>query len=119
MCLPFLKYLQLIGHNMLHALRLSSGVIIAVTFHKVNYAPNTKARAKSDHQLLKHAGSGSEEGKDKSFQNFRLVFFCSKYIYPAFPKKKEPRILSEIIAIIRPIFLALFSAKILESPFVK
>ena len=46
---------------MLHALTLRAGVVVAVTFHEVDRAPNAKAGAKRNHKCLKYVNSRIEE----------------------------------------------------------
>jgi len=53
--LPFLKCLQLIGHNMLHAPKLCTGIIVTVTFQEVDRSPDTKTCANSYYESLKYA----------------------------------------------------------------
>ena len=40
---------------------ICAGVIVAVTFHKVNRAPNAQASAKSNHEGLQNFDSGIEK----------------------------------------------------------
>lgn len=42
------------GHELFHALRLSTGIIISVTFQKVNDTPDSEACAKGNNQSLKN-----------------------------------------------------------------
>ena len=48
-------------HELLHALALCAGVIVAVTFHQVDRAPNAQASAQSNHQGLQYFDSGIEK----------------------------------------------------------
>jgi hypothetical protein len=52
------------SHELLHSLRLGSGIVIAITFEKVDCAPNTEASAKGDYEGLKNVNSGIKEIHD-------------------------------------------------------
>lgn len=41
-------------HQLLHALRLCAGVVIAVTFQKVNNSPDAKTGSEGDNEGLKY-----------------------------------------------------------------
>ncbi len=43
------------SHELLHALGLRAGVIIAVTFHEVDRSPNAKTCTKCNYECLKYA----------------------------------------------------------------
>lgn len=49
------------GHELLDALALCAGVIIAVTFQEVDNAPNAKACADSGHEGLKNLNAAAEK----------------------------------------------------------
>ena len=42
------------GHELLHALALGAGVVVAVTFQQVDDTPDTKTSAQSDNESLKN-----------------------------------------------------------------
>lgn len=42
------------GHKLLHALRFSARVVVAVTFQQVDDTPDTKTSAQSDNESLKN-----------------------------------------------------------------
>ena len=42
------------GHELLHALALGAGVVVAVTFQQVDDTPDTKTSAQSDNEGLKN-----------------------------------------------------------------
>ena len=42
------------GHQLLHALRFSARVVVAVTFQQVDDTPDTKTSAQSDNERLKN-----------------------------------------------------------------
>ena len=42
------------GHELLHALALCTGVVVAVTFQKVNDAPDTETGTERDNEGLKN-----------------------------------------------------------------
>ena len=42
------------GHKLLHALRFSARVVVAVTFQQVDDTPDTKTSAQSDNERLKN-----------------------------------------------------------------
>ena len=42
------------GHELLHALALGAGVVVAVTFQQVDNTPDTKTSAQSDNESLKN-----------------------------------------------------------------
>ena len=42
------------GHELLHALALGAGVVVAVTFEEVDDAPDTKTSTESDNESLKN-----------------------------------------------------------------
>ena len=42
------------GHELLHALRFCTGVVVSVTFQQVDDAPDTKTSAQSDNESLKN-----------------------------------------------------------------
>ena len=46
---------------MLHTLRLSAGVVVAVSFKKVDDAPTAKARADGDHNDFERVDCGCEK----------------------------------------------------------
>jgi hypothetical protein len=43
------------GHELLHALGLRTGVIVAVTLHEVDSTPNAKTCTKCNYECLKYA----------------------------------------------------------------
>ena len=46
---------------LLHALRLSAGVVVAITFEQVHDAPDAEAGTDGDHERLQHGyGRGKE-----------------------------------------------------------
>ena len=45
------------GHELLHTLGLSTGVIVAITFQEVDCTPDTEAGTKSDDEGLKDRNS--------------------------------------------------------------
>ena len=49
------------GHELLHALGLSAGVVVAVAFEQVDCAPNGKARTEGDHEGLENIDSRVKE----------------------------------------------------------
>ena len=49
------------GHELLDALALRAGVIITVTFQKVDNTPNTEASADSGHEGLKDLNAAAEK----------------------------------------------------------
>ena len=49
------------GHELLHALRLSTGVIVAIAFEQVDDAPNAKTGTESNNESLQYIDCGSEE----------------------------------------------------------
>ena len=49
------------GHELLDALALRAGVIIAVTFQKIDNAPNTEACTDSGHEGLKDLNAAAEK----------------------------------------------------------
>ena len=42
------------GHELLHALGLGAGVVVAITFQKVDGAPDAEACTECDHEGLKY-----------------------------------------------------------------
>src|SRR5699024_2984266 len=58
---PFVKLLQLVRHQVLHALALCAGVIVAIAFQQVDDTPNTETGTQSDDQSLKHFDSRVKE----------------------------------------------------------
>ena len=48
-------------HELLHALGLCAGVVITVTFQKIDCAPDAKTGTQCDHQGLKNANCGIEK----------------------------------------------------------
>ena len=42
------------GHELLHALALCAGVVVAVTFQQVDNAPDTKTGTERDNECLKN-----------------------------------------------------------------
>ena len=42
------------GDQLLDALALCSGIVIAITLHEINTAPDSQSRAKGDHDLGEH-----------------------------------------------------------------
>ena len=46
------------GHELLHTLGLSAGVIVAVAFKQIDRAPNAKTGTESDNKSLKDTDSG-------------------------------------------------------------
>ena len=64
------------GHELLDALALRAGVIIAVTFQKIDNAPNTEACTNGGHEGLKDLNTAAEKchkitevSLDKAHQN--------------------------------------------------
>ena len=49
------------GHQLLHALGLSTGVVIAVTFQQVDDTPNTQTGTQSDNEGLQNTNSRVKE----------------------------------------------------------
>ena len=49
------------GHQLLHALGLSAGVVIAVTFQQVDDTPNTQTGTQSDNEGLQNTNSRVKE----------------------------------------------------------
>ena len=43
------------GHELLHSLRLSTRVVVSVTFEEVDYTPDTETGTKSNYECLKYA----------------------------------------------------------------
>src|SRR5699024_9191525 len=58
---PFVKLLQLVRHQVLHALALCAAVIVAIAFQQVDDTPNTETGTQSDDQSLKHFDSRVKE----------------------------------------------------------
>lgn len=54
---------------------ICAGIVVAVTFHEVDYAPNAKAGTQGDHQRLKNADSRVEKchGKKKEPPMIQIV----------------------------------------------
>ena len=48
-------------HELLHALGLSTGVVVAVAFEQVDCAPNGEARTEGDHEGLENIDSRVKE----------------------------------------------------------
>ena len=53
LCFSFLILLQLLGHQVLHALAFRAGVVRAITFQQVDAAPHAEAGSQSNHEGLK------------------------------------------------------------------
>ena len=53
--------LHLISHELLHALGLRAGVVVAVTFQQVDDAPDAETSAKGDNEGLKNGDSLSKK----------------------------------------------------------
>jgi hypothetical protein len=49
------------GHELLHALRLGSGIVVTITFEKIDCAPDTEASAQRDYEGLKNVNSRVKE----------------------------------------------------------
>ena len=49
------------GHELLHALGLSAGVVVAVAFEQVDCAPNGETCAEGDHEGLENIDSRVKE----------------------------------------------------------
>ena len=56
-------------HELLHALGLCAGVIVAVTFHEVNDAPDTETGTESNDESLKNTNCGIEKTHYKFCRN--------------------------------------------------
>ena len=54
---------------------ICAGIVVAVTFHKVDYAPNAETGTQGDHQGLKNADSRIEKchGKKKEPPMIQIV----------------------------------------------
>ena len=52
------------GHELLHALGLGAGVIIAISFQEVDGAPDTEASAECNYEGLKYINSAVKEIHD-------------------------------------------------------
>ena len=49
------------GHQLLHALALRAGVVVAIAFQQVDNTPNAKTGTQSDNEGLKHFDSRIKE----------------------------------------------------------
>ena len=54
-------------HKLFHALRFRAGVVVAVTLHEIDYAPNAKPCPKSDYKCLQNIYCAIEKCHVKSF----------------------------------------------------
>ena len=54
LCFSFLILLQLLGHQVLHALAFCTRVVVAVTFEQVDNAPDTETGTERDNEGLKN-----------------------------------------------------------------
>ena len=61
LCFSFLILLQLLGHQVLHALAFRAGVVRAITFQQVDAAPHAEAGTDGDHQGLENRNSRAKE----------------------------------------------------------
>ena len=64
------------GHELLHTLGLGAGIIVAISFQKVDGAPDTKACSECDHEGLKYINSAVKEIHGVFNQNRRFAVFC-------------------------------------------
>ena len=51
----------LISHELLHALRFGTGVVVAITFQQIDRAPNSEASAQRHNEGLKNTNSRIKE----------------------------------------------------------
>ena len=58
---PFVKLLQLVRHQVLHALAFRAGVVGAITFQQIDTAPHAEAGAQGNHEGLKDFDCAVEE----------------------------------------------------------
>ena len=68
------------SHELLHTLRLGTGVIVAITFKQVDDTPDAKARTKRDDQSL--------ENIDRVSEKFQYTFLLSDRVMGI--KKRRP-----------------------------
>ena len=52
---------RITGYQLFHTLAFCTRVVVAVTFQKVNHAPDTKASAQGNHESLKNIHSRVKE----------------------------------------------------------
>ena len=62
------------GHKLLHALGLGAGVVVAITFPKVDGAPDAEACTECDHEGLKYINSAVKEIHDSPWNRIFVLF---------------------------------------------
>ena len=77
------------GHELLHALGLGAGVVVAITFQKVDGAPDAKACSECDHESLKYFYCAVKEIHSPRNQNRRFTVFCCFSVFRQNPKEKQ------------------------------
>jgi len=68
------------GHELLHALGLGAGVVVAISFQEVDGAPDTEAGAECDHEGLENVDCAVEEIHNTP-ENRIFVLFILLFIY--------------------------------------
>ena len=90
------------GHELLHALGLGTGVIIAVAFEQVDCAPNTKTGTESDDERLQYAYCTVEKcHRPHRNPNPRNALFCRFFAFSKEPKTLFSLVLSFLNAYLR------------------
>ena len=62
------------GHELLDALGLCAGVVIAVTFHQIDAAPDREAGTEGDHEGLEDADCGVKKCHEKYSRDKPTLF---------------------------------------------
>ena len=86
------------GHELLHALALCAGVIVAVTFQQVDSAPDAETCAKRDHEGLENTDSALKKCHIRSSsRTLRLLTYARIKCWVFCPDSRN-RLLSDLLS---------------------
>ena len=86
-------------HQLLHALRLGTGVIVAVAFEQVNGTPDTETGTEGDDKRLENADcAGEKRHISSSSPTFRTADGICKMVLALCPNSRN-RLLSDLLSV--------------------